>query len=115
MTDEEIRRKLEEDSDGEVAEILRKDVQTRSPREAKSRLQERRLLSNNAETLRDTSATYKEKESDRQRGSKEKKADLSEQRKKEDKCEKENKGVSWERQLMDDDDNDDDDGVNQVS
>lgn len=114
MTDEDICRKLEEDSDGEVAEILQKDVQTRSPKEEKSRLQERRLLSNNVETLREISSTHKEKKSDRQRDSKEKKSDNSEQQEKEDKYEKENEGMSWEHQLLNEDD-DDDNGVNQVS
>lgn len=110
MTDEEIRCKLEEDSDGEeVAAILRKDVETRSSKEAKSRLQERQLLSNNGETFKETSTIYQEKKSDRQRSSKEKKADFDEQRKKEDKCKVENKGVSWEHELLDDEE------TNQVS
>ncbi|XP_032664482.1 beta-mannosidase [Odontomachus brunneus] len=100
MTDEEIRRKLEEDSDGEVAAILQKE--TRSPKEAKSRLQERQLSSNNGETLRETSTTHQERKSDRQRSGKEKKVDFDEQRKKEDKCEIKSKDVNWERELLDD-------------
>ncbi|XP_011151882.1 uncharacterized protein LOC105190697 [Harpegnathos saltator] len=108
MTDEEIRHKLEEDEEEEeeeVVAILRKDVETRSSKEAKSRLQERRLLSSNAERLGDMPTGGKER-NNKQQGNKEK-ADLDEQRKNEDKFSKlENKNVSWEHHLLDDDEMD---------
>lgn len=106
MTDEEICHKLEEDSDGEeVAAILQKEVETQSSKETKFRLQERRLLSNNAEALRETtSVTCKERESDRQQRGNKEKADFGEQRKNEDKLYEVANKTSWEHHLLDDDD-----------
>ncbi|XP_014472707.1 PREDICTED: beta-mannosidase [Dinoponera quadriceps] len=91
LMDEDIRLQL--DGGEEVAAILRKDTETRPSKEAKSQEKQQRLLSSTA--LREAC-----KEREKQGGNK--KADL--QRKNEDKIRGiENKGMSWERSLLDDD------------
>lgn len=111
LTDEEICRKLEANSDEEeVTAILRKEMEmeARSPKETKPRPQGRRLLYTDTNTLKDVtvSVTRKEEnENKQQRGSKEKRANRGKPRKNENKARK-NKNVNWE-QLMEDDDDDD--------
>ncbi|KMR05272.1 Beta-mannosidase [Lasius niger] len=106
MTDEEIREKLLEDwksDEGEIA--VGKDVELRPlpiSKEIRSRIHEKRPSLHKIETVKETSATAKEEESDRERN-KEKRPKLCEQRKKEELCRIKNGNGSWEHQLMSDD------------
>lgn len=112
ITEEEIRRKLEEDWDDEKEEdvAVEKDVEIRPlpiSKEMRSRLREKQL----SKTAKETQA--KEEESDEE-WNKKKRLKLCEQRKKEELCSIENRNGSWEHQLLSDDENKSSE-MNQVS
>jgi len=102
MTEEEIRRKLEEDWNDEEKIAVRKDMEIRPlpiSREIRSKLREKRLpFSKTAKETR------KEEESDEERNKK-KRLKFCEQRKEEELCKIENRNGSWEHQLLSDNEN----------
>jgi len=102
MTEEEIRRKLEENWNDEEKVAVKKDMEIRPlpiSREIRSKLREKRLpFSKTAKETR------KEEESDEERNKK-KRLKFCEQRKKEELCRIENRNGNWEHQLLSDDEN----------
>lgn len=107
LTKEEIQNIVETwNSDEEEIAVEKKTEMRPLPisKEIRSRLHEKRLSLHKMETVKETSATIKEEESDRER-KKEKRPKLCEQQKKEELCRMKNENGSWEHQLMSDDEN----------
>lgn len=119
MTDAEIRRKLEEDSDKEVtATVTRRDAEIRPlplSKDMQSKLLEKQSSSNNTKAITKTIYASRDVNSNRQRN-KTKRGRLGERQKKEETLsEIESKTINWENQLMSSDNEDESLEINRVS
>lgn len=107
MTEEEIRRKLEEDWNEEEEVAVEKDVEIRPlpiSRDIRSRLRQKQLSVSKTKTAKEMmrDVAKKGEESDEEQNKK-KRLKVSEQQKEEELCGIKNRNGSWEHQLLSDD------------